>query len=221
MLADPPPNVRPNWPSDNVSLYEIAEETDLILSAWSNVGKEMCLFGIPVLVYSEEALWYPADLNYVGKTREDYFRQLDVALKDGWSFERIRQTYRWYVHEFCTSQVDISDSNRYRPYLPPRNFAERVARKLKKTLLPGIDARLDCMRRSARLKAQKSIAELFAKGEETPLALPGFGGDRHVSLDEETQALKSELKRLAEAMYGKRPASSRPNTLQEKLMRVL
>src|SRR5262249_21948383 len=44
-----PPNARVNWPSDGISLYDLAGEAALFLTAWSSVGKEMTALGLPVV----------------------------------------------------------------------------------------------------------------------------------------------------------------------------
>src|SRR5262249_46386450 len=83
-----PPNSRVNWPADQVSLYDLANYTDVVLNSWSSAGKEMALLGIPVVAYSPDLILYPADLNCVGTTEADFFRKVDQALADGWTLER-------------------------------------------------------------------------------------------------------------------------------------
>ncbi len=105
-----PANVAVNWPTDQVSLYDLANEADVFLNAWSSAGKEMSLLGLPVVIYSPELVFYPADLNYLATSEAAFFRQIDAALEDGWSLERSRQTYRWLAVEFGYGLVDLSDS---------------------------------------------------------------------------------------------------------------
>jgi hypothetical protein len=85
-LNDLPKNVAINWPSDGISMYNLAEQTDVFLNAWSSVGKEMSLLGIPVVFYSRELAFYPAEINYLGSSLGEYFHEIDLAIKDGWNF---------------------------------------------------------------------------------------------------------------------------------------
>lgn len=101
ILKNLPINVKVNWPTDNISIYDLAQETDVFLNAWSSVGVEMSLLGIPVVIYSKELVLYPSDLNYLAKNRKDYFAKIETALKDGWSYEKIKKTYRWLTLHNC------------------------------------------------------------------------------------------------------------------------
>ncbi len=101
-----PANVAINWPTDNLSIYDIAEEADVFLNAWSSVGVEMSLLGLPVVLYSEELL-YPPELNFLGKTIPSYFEEVEKALEYGWDFEKIRMTFRWLNIVFMLSVAPV------------------------------------------------------------------------------------------------------------------
>src|SRR5690606_6941171 len=70
-LSELPENVRVNWPSDNISLYDLAQIMDVCLNSWSTAGKEMGTLGIPVVLYSADLVFYPADLNYLAVSADD------------------------------------------------------------------------------------------------------------------------------------------------------
>src|SRR5262249_38520391 len=108
-LATLPPNVRVNWPTDELSIYDVAEQADVFLNAWSSAGKEMTLLGLPVVIFCPEVLQYPAELNYVGTTRDSYFAAIETALRDGWSFEHTRAAFRWCVLELVRGLASIGD----------------------------------------------------------------------------------------------------------------
>ncbi len=105
-----PDNIKVNWPADQLSIYDLAEETDVFLNAWSSTGKEMTMLGLPVVIYSDVFTPYPADLNYLGTNKETYIAKIEEALRDGWKAERICKTYRWYVHELERSAVDLTSA---------------------------------------------------------------------------------------------------------------
>ncbi|MBI3544728.1 MAG: hypothetical protein HY075_15770 [Deltaproteobacteria bacterium] len=197
-----PENARLNWPQDNLSIYDLAEEADVFLNSWSSVGKEMTLLGLPVVLYSSEITHYPPELNYVGKTRDDYFAQIRRALADGWSFERVRMGYRWYSREFTRLAFDISDS--YRPnFTPSRALWARVFRKVRSKLSPLHVQRSDCRHRAPRLREQERVARLIAARADMLMDCEPITAK--VSVDDETRWLRAELKRLYAAMYQASP----------------
>ncbi|TGK09950.1 capsule biosynthesis protein [Leptospira fletcheri] len=108
VLQDLPHNVIINWPEDGLSLYDLSKETDLFLNAWSSVGEEMTLLGIPVLIYSNDLILYPADLNLTCNDKESYFRQLERALNEGFDFNRIIHAFRWYAMKFSAGTFQVS-----------------------------------------------------------------------------------------------------------------
>ncbi|EQA46939.1 capsule polysaccharide biosynthesis domain protein [Leptospira broomii serovar Hurstbridge str. 5399] len=114
LLQDLPKNVKINWPEDNISLYDLAKETDVFLNAWSSVGEEMTLLGIPVLLYSPDLILYPEDLNITCINEKNYFEKLDEALKQGWNGERIVKAFRWYEMKFTAGTFKISNFFHYK-----------------------------------------------------------------------------------------------------------
>ena len=205
-----PPNVVINWPTDNLSLYDVAEITDVFLNAWSGVGREVSVLGIPVVLYSRTLPWYPADINYVGETLTDYFKAIEQALADGWRYENLQLAYRWLAVEFGHMLVNISDAYTASEYVPTGLFPRAVA-KLQRSLRPNARQAGDIARRPKPIRAQRQIASLFETSAETVL-------DPHVekpaeakSVLSEDAVLRVEVARLVQAMY------PRGNALASKL----
>lgn len=123
MLIDLPKNVKVNWPKDNLSIYNLAKDVDVVLNAWSTVGVEMSLLGVPVVTYAKDLINYPADLNYTALNKQDYFKQINKALKIGRNFKFTKMTYRWLSLFYCDPIIRLR----------PRNKTGSVDRK--KTLL--------------------------------------------------------------------------------------
>jgi hypothetical protein len=210
-LATLPANVRVNWPTDRLSIYDLAEQTDVFLNAWSTAGREMTLFGIPVVTYCPEALCYPADLNFVGTSRESYFAAIDAALAEGWSLERVRRGYRWCVLELVRGVADIGDAFDWdetppsTPWSRIRNFAVAQVRH-----------HYDLWRRPARLAEGPRLGRAIIDGNATMFGEPR----RDVDEQQETMALRRELRRLVDAMYGETRAPA-ANSLGAKLVATL
>lgn len=209
VLAELPDNVKVNWPTDAVSLYDLAGVADVFLNAWSSAGKEMAWLGLPVVLYSSELTLYPADLNYVGVDREHYFSQLEQALQDGWSAERIRRTYRWCAIEYHAAAVGIADSyarsERY-------SFISRALAKVLRSIAPYREQKADCRRRAPRLAAAPAMERILHDQLGSAVELPDSMAP--VSHAEETEHLKREVGRLAAGLY---PGDGGHNTLVGKL----
>jgi hypothetical protein len=212
-LASLPPNARVNWPTDGLSLYDIAEHTDVFLNAWSSVGKEMSLFGIPVVVYCPSLLMYAPELNYVGETQASYFAAIERALGDGWSFEHIRQAYRWSVLEYVRVIADLSDGFEYSEQRAT-SFLGRARNLL--LALPEVRQQRDFWRRPRSLREGPRVAALVNAGGDTLLDVPSESSP--ASEHEETLALRHELGRLLHAMYGAAPGPVMAGSLRARLV---
>lgn len=138
-LTDLPPNVCVNWPQEKISLYDLIPHVSVGLNGWSSTGKELAFLGIPVVLFTDEILYYPSSLNLLAKNRDDYFRKIDDAIQDGWSFERIRRTFRWLAIEHSLGTVDISD--RFSRDDGLRSVRKRVINALQRKLMYRFEAR--------------------------------------------------------------------------------
>lgn len=205
-LANPPANVRVNWPDDRISLYDLAEETDVFLNSWSSVGKEMSMLGRPVVTYAPEILFYPPDLNYCATTQAEYFAQIDRALAEGWSAEHIRCAYRWLAVEYGYGLVDIADGYKTRENERPGKPL-RAWNRLRRALEPLHSEKQDCARRPARLAAAPSIARLIEGGYETVLDTLSDEDEARDSPGEEDRVLRREISRLMPHLY---PVNAKP-----------
>jgi len=207
-----PSNVAVNWPDDNISLYDIAGEADVFLNAWSNVGKEMSLLGIPVVIYSQDLIFYPADLNYLGSSKKDYFAKIELALKEGWSFERIRRTYRWYALDHKYSLFDISD--RYPESIKRINLVQRGIRKFFRKIVPASDAWFRQMdrkyieKRKRPISSGKLVHELIIGDKDSVLDILDPESIKRVTEKQETKFLKREMKRLLHTLYSEQEIKS-------------
>ena len=223
-LKDLPENVRVNWPTDNMSLYDLAEETGVFLNAWSSVGEEMSLLGFPVVIYSPQLVLYPPDINYIGTSKKDFFEKIDQALKDGWSFERIRMTYRWYVIKLNRSVFNISESfSVYSAGMRRRSLLRRAFEKGYSKIL-GVfipeyahNEKLqlrreleDCRHRAKGLKEKGRIASLIKEGKNTIFELAGVPNKEVVSFEQETEWIKQEVRRLGVASVNSRLSKISP-----------
>jgi len=231
-----PSNVKINWPTDNISIYDLAQETDVFLNAWSIVGVEMSLLGIPVVIYSKDLIMYPPDLNYVGKNLNDYFDKIELALKDGWSYERIKKTYRWLSLYYCRTivrfrnkKVDLLETtvknssfsvfNYFNTTLSPkiRSFVLRFL-----VIIPGLyigkKQREDCIRQLREHVDISALEKMLMKSEDTMVNLNEALASK-VSTKEEDLSVQNEVRKIYQVFYDNvsKGTKIRKNSLQYNL----
>jgi hypothetical protein len=210
-LADLPENVKVNWPTDNISLYDLANITDVFVNAWSSAGKEMAWLGLPVVLYSHDLTLYPADLNYVGTTEVEYFQKIEQALRDGWDPERIRRTYRWCAVEYKLASLDISESFSRKEH---RSLFARAKSRLLRSILSSQEQEADCRNRARRLHSAARIDSILRN--QMSSAFDPSLMDVTVSSSQEIEALKKQVGRLVKGLYGT-TKDSRQNSLVNRL----
>lgn len=195
-----PANVAVNWPDDGLSMYDFADQTDVFLNSWSSVGKEMALLGIPVVLYAPELAFYPADLGYSGTTIASYFSAIEKALAEGWSFERVRRAYRWYVFEFIRAAVFVGDGY---PKLEGfrRGVRQRLIEQVDRRFAPGFEQRWDCWRRGASAPTADQVLALFEAGASSVVDLINARCSDRRADEVESAALAREAVRLANALF--------------------
>jgi hypothetical protein len=109
-----PPNVTINWPSDGISLYDLAKITDLNLNSTSSAGLEMSLFGVPVLLHDTEfMLAYDPKINSISYSKPEYRDMILDLVEQGKSIEHTRRAFRWLAFIFSNVQIDIADGFNY------------------------------------------------------------------------------------------------------------
>ncbi len=210
-FANLPRNVKVNWPTDSISLYDLAGITDVFANAWSSAGREMAWLGLPVVLYSKELPLYPPDLNYVGTTEPEYFRQIEGALRDGWDAKRIRRIFRWSAVDLFYASLDISESFSVSEH---SSIFRKGARKLLNTILPTGGQRVDCHKRAPLLASAGRMNRILI--DELDGAIDLDDVVPRVSYEEETVFVKREVRRIAQALYGA-PRNYPANSLPAKL----
>lgn len=197
VLVDLPSNVRINWPEEGISLYDLLPQVDVGLNGWSSTGKELALMGIPVVLFTGDILFYPASLNSLASDRDDYFRRIDQALQDGWSFDRIRQVFRWLAVEYTLGTIEIGDRFTYKE--GARSFVRRAIGKLRRTFAYRFEA--------SRLKRPLAHGATFAKVilEHKPMIDLQLAEQGRLNVTEEDRLLRQEMKGIVESIYSQVP----------------
>ncbi|MDX2024678.1 MAG: capsule biosynthesis protein [Deltaproteobacteria bacterium] len=205
LFATLPANVRVNWPTDEISIFDLAEITDVFLNAWSSAGKEMALLGIPAVIYSKELVFYPPELNYVGdESREHYFAAIESALADGWRAERIVQAFRWYAFDHHRSLFDLRQSYP----LPQHTPIGVYGRHKLSSIAHAAEARLDVYQRADRLRQADLLSDVVEQGADSLLPLLDPEAFRLTTEAEELALIKTHMRRLLQTWHGERVPTS-------------
>lgn len=235
-----PKNVRVNWPTDNVSIYDLAQHTDVFLNAWSSVGVEMSLLGIPVVAYSKDLIFYPQDLNYVAESRKDYFAKIQQALKDGWSYSKIIKTYRWLVLNYYHTVIRIKKKSTRQI---EENVLDRFVQKIREIILSstpiiravsikiysliskfGINKRQrkDCANQLKEKICINNLEKMLLNSDDSMVDVPNILTYTNNPKDED-MFIRKEIGKIYKAMYGKNGNNSRidKNSLQYNLHQVI
>jgi len=80
-LSELPPNVFLNHPNQELSLYDFLDEVDVLVTGWSSVGLEAALQGVKLITYDSTLPGYPASIGLTGTSKQEYFDNLDTALR--------------------------------------------------------------------------------------------------------------------------------------------
>ncbi|TGN08012.1 hypothetical protein [Leptospira ilyithenensis] len=220
LFKEMPENCSVNWPDQNISLYDLAEEVDLFLNGHSSTGVEMTFLGFPVVLYDPNIVHYPPDLNYHDPeiTFDGYFRKIDEALAGGWSFENTRKAYRWLNLWQNRLAVDISDAVPFNDSGKPRlTLKNKLVKALVKYKYPAKERQLQSFFLPSKLKASGEIKNLF----ENNLENFSFLKDANVSsVQDETENIKDSLRDLYRIFY-KKEIPIKANTLRDRLSRML
>lgn len=129
LLQNVPLNVHINWPEEGVSLYELFEETDVLLTGWSVTAIEALVLGLPVVTYDEKLPSYPRDIMSTGRSAEEYYANIDKELIQGWRIENVVNGFRWLAYNFMDCTVVVSKSFG-RHELPDRSLCKRLWARL-------------------------------------------------------------------------------------------
>ncbi|MBK8396242.1 MAG: hypothetical protein IPL26_13535 [Leptospiraceae bacterium] len=214
-----PDNCSVNYPSDNISLYDIMEEVDVFLNGHSTTGVEMTFFGYPVVLYDPHIVHYPPDLNFFDPdiTAEGYIKKIDEALNTGWSFENIRKAYRWLDLWHNKISVDMADALPFYDYIGSSSFSFKIFNFLSRHLFKSFGKKFRIYTRPNRLKNTERILDFFDKGHEN---LAFNFQQSPETLEKETGYIKKNFEYLYEIFYGN-DRNAKKDSLHFRLKEIL
>jgi len=203
-----PDNVVINWPSDLISFYDLIEETELFLNAFSTSAREITMLGLPALTYNNEDVLEPVSINYKGNSIEEYLKQIDIFLEKRFDIERIRKAYRWRALEQIYSHISIAESYNEKDDL--LSFPEKVFKKLDRTINKSFPLRrqkIDIKKRAKTLEAAVTIDALLSSDSGNVSNVILINPAQLIDKDEEIDLIRREIKRLMTYLY---PDTNKP-----------
>jgi len=195
LLKDVPDNVHVNWPSEGISLYDLLEDTDVLVTGWSVTALEALVVGIPVVTYDKRLPSYPDDIHYSGRSESDYYKNIDRALNEGWRIENVINGFRWYAFNFDACAVTVSESFGKFELSSLHKFLWRV-----KSRIPVLHHSLDLHMWRAALPGARIVSAMLEKGQD---ALPPTKKSLNetATTTEDGSFILESLSRLHEMLY--------------------
>jgi hypothetical protein len=95
------PNIYVNLPGDEISLYDLARITNLLLTGNSSAGAELSLLEIPVLCHERKNLTaFPEDLAIWANSRKEYFDLIPKLLLLEKTPAQAILAVRWFSYKY-------------------------------------------------------------------------------------------------------------------------
>ena len=203
IFSERPDNVSINLPSDGIAVYDLLMEVDAALVAWTSTGMEAGMLGIPVVTYAGDVLLFPRKLTYDAKTRQEYAKFVGEAIDAGWSLERSRAFFRWAVLRLIRTRIDMTNGVKTATRQNAiSHFVRRAFNRILLAIAFSSREQLALWRRPRRLRDATRIYSLIDQN------LSAFYDDQSAivdsKLDEETDALTRQLRRIAEFVAKRR-----------------
>lgn len=104
-----PNNIIVNVPKDEISLYDLANITEMLINSTSTVGLEFAALGIPSISVSPELLTaYPPELSLLIESKKNYEELLTSRLSRD-HFINVKMAFRWMNFRYgkCTVAIPV------------------------------------------------------------------------------------------------------------------
>ena len=108
LLATLPTNVVLNHPDQKVSFQEVCFVSDVVVTGWSSTAIEAMLLGKPVVTYDESLPGFPKDIHLTGRSKEEYFKNLEASLFNAPSQSHVEVANRWLTHFLVRGSIQLS-----------------------------------------------------------------------------------------------------------------
>lgn len=117
LLVNLPDNVVINWPTDNISFYDLMLRVDLILTCWSSVALESSIFGAPIVLPYNPVRYYDVIADRVSRDKAGYWETVCKFSSGNWTLDRAIITMRWLWMVQFESNVSLFSKQSRNPGL--------------------------------------------------------------------------------------------------------
>lgn len=142
ILSNLPSNVVANMPNEGLSIYDILDQVNLVITGWSATGVEALIHGVPVVTYDFNLPSYPADIHFTGDNLQSYFANIQTALNDENKIQKVLHAFRWLAVSFSMGTVQLEQMTEIGKNWQPsliNKISKRLLNKIFKRLLMRID----------------------------------------------------------------------------------
>lgn len=208
LITEAPANIRINYPSDEISLYDLIQIIDVVLGYRSTVGVEAAAFGIPVVAPANKDFFtYPRSIGTTSLTTKDFNQSILNALETGWSIENVRNAYRWFSFLFERVAIDLSGSVSSKPVaIRPKSPGLKLWLWKKMVFLiiqfgPLVRERLSLRKKSFPVEVQQVFVDVV-KNTRNNLSESPKHNRKVSSLEDENNALAAQLSFFEKEYWG-------------------
>lgn len=133
LLEGLPSNMAINIPQDNISIYDLLQNIDVLVTGWSATGVEALAYGIPVVTYDDKMPSYPETIHFTGSSETDYIHNIDKALQYGRSINFAVNGYKWLAFNFS---LGVIRTPKFITVTPFNNIFKKIIYKVMNKLFP-------------------------------------------------------------------------------------
>jgi hypothetical protein len=134
--VDLPANVVINTPNQEVSLYQLAPVTSLLINGTSSVGAEFASLGIPsICVFPTDLRSYPSLLSIVPNCLQEYQLLLKLDYGDLYDRKFVVDSYKWINFRYLSVTQGISTISRIRNRLLFSRLYRKYFRRISRSKL--------------------------------------------------------------------------------------
>jgi hypothetical protein len=164
MLEDLPSNMAINVPQDNISIYDLLQGIDLLVTGWSATGVEALAHGIPVVTYDNKMPSYPETIHFTGTSENDYKNNIDKALDYGQNIDYAINAYKWLAFNFS---LGVIRTPKFITMTPFDNAFKKTIYRLMNKFFPAATFKYDMRKNEVFSEELSSLVTMIRNGEDS------------------------------------------------------
>lgn len=185
ILEDLPINIAVNIPQDNISIYDLLQNVDVLVTGWSATGVEALAQGIPVVTYDRKMPSYPDTIHFTGASEDEYKKNIDKALNCGRNIDFAINAYKWLAFNFS---LGVMRTPKFMTMTPFENILKKIVYRFMNRLFPVLVFRHDINMGEVNDKDLYLIIKMIENGDDSIyVTLPDISESNNDAVDEYIQ----------------------------------